>query len=883
MQTLQSNTHHTSCIQYKGMRKKLGLLLGIASFAMAIQANGQKKPAADTTKKVTPYEKLFKGKNVQTSKGMITLHQAQGKVYFEMPIQLLGKPMLIGSVTESVSHSDDGAAGEQAHDPLCVIFEEKDSIIHIRQMNYDQRVGGSEPGDLQKSQVAPILASYKILAVSPDSSSLVFDPTNFFLSGNTNMDPYMPVGGLESRRTSFKPDRSLLAGAKAFKDNITISSYMSYGVTKTFFGFVTAEDRPSTVLMKRSICLLPEVPMQPRLNDPRIGVFYTKYDHVDARNGVEPVYYANRWRLEPSNPTAYAKGEKVTPVQPIVFYIDNKFPASWVPYIRQGVEQWNVAFEKIGFKDAIVTKMYPENDSTFDPNNIKYNCIKYAPTATQNAMGPSWVDPRTGEILNASVYVYHGITDVLRDWLFIQTSPADKRARTANMSMELVGPSLRYVLTHEVGHCLGLMHNMGASATFPVDSLRSPSFTQKYGTTPSIMDYARFNFVAQPGDMEKGVSMTPPPLGIYDEYAIDWLYRVLPGNPSMEVTAKTLEAFVSEKIKNPMFRYGKQQFAGNLDPNALSEDLGDDQVKATAYAMKNLRYVMENFNNWVKDEDEDYSFRRKMNFNIINIQFYWYLTHVLSNLGGIYQYEKYEGDPFPAYTVVPKAKQKESLNFLLSTLENATWLNNPEIDQNIDAINGNAAQYMQTILFPYIMRWVNNIGYSEAKGGNESYTQAESLADVFNFIWKETLSGKAASAEKLNMQKSYVQVLTRSPGSLRTTNGKADAFVNEDELAPVRNMHYLAMQKGLMPIGCSHIDERTQVAPSQNLALQGDKAGFEFATRILYQTEDISHLYYSWLVETQQTLQKIVQQPLGKNKLEYEYMLLQVNRALKVK
>ncbi len=841
---------------------------------------GKEVVAVDTTKKLTPYQKLFKDKPVSTAKGLITLHQLNGKVYFEFPVRLFKKPMLIGSVTASVSHSDDGAAGEQAHDPLCVYFEEQDSTVYIKLLEFDQRPAGNA-GNMQKNLIAPALAAYKVLAVSPDSSSLVFEPTAFFVSGRADMDPFMPVGGLSGRKSSFKSDRSIFAGIKAYPDNVTISSYLSYGVTKTFFGFTTAEDRATTVLMKRTICLLPEQPMMPRLNDPRIGVFYTKYNYVDAGKGISPVYYANRWRLEPSDKAAYAKGELVSPVKPIVFYIDDKFPESWLPFIFKGVEQWNTAFEKIGYRNAIVAKMYPLNDSTFDPDNIRFNCIKYAPTATENAMGPSWVDPRTGEILSASVYVYHGIMNVLKDWLFVQTSAADKRARQVNMPMELVGPALSYVLSHEVGHCLGLMHNMGASSAFPVDSLRSPSFTQQYGTTPSIMDYARFNFVAQPGDMEKGVSMTPPPLGVYDLYAIDWLYRSIPGAAKPADETGVLEALVTEKIKDPMFRYGKQQLSGNLDPSAQSEDLGDDQVKATQYAMNNLRYVMQHMNDWVKKDDPEYEFRTRMNFSIINIQFYWYWTHVLHNLGGIYQYERYEGDPFPAYKVVPKAKQRESLIWLMQTLETASWLNNDALEKDIDALNGKTADFFQSILFPYLMRWVNNIGFSEAKGGDESYTQQECLTDMFNYVWGNTLNGKASPASRLNMQRAFVQQLINGAGVRKTPGGNEQAF-RDDELMEVAKIHYLAAQKGLVPIGCMHADDRKHGAEN-NHQMNGPVSGFEFMPKIAFQTEDISHIYYSWLVETRTALEKIVPQQSGNMKTQYEYLLLTVKKALAVK
>lgn len=858
------------------IHKMIALLVGC--LAMLTGAS-----IAQTPKEETPYTKLFKGKTTKTKKGMITLHKTEGKLYFEFPVKLLGKNMLLGSVAESVSNPDDAAAGEQAHEPLCIYFTQIDSTIHIKRSVFAS-VTDKEDGNLQtaldKNNISPILGSFKILAVSPDSQSVVFDPTAFFVSGNAEMDPFMPLGGFYSRRTAFKPENSLLDDIMAYDDNISITSYLSFGITRAFWGiFLIDDDRPATILMKRSLVLLPEQPMRPRLNDPRIGIFATDYmKYAGNDDGVKPVYYANRWKLEPADMEAFKRGERVAPVKPIVFYIDDKFPPHWIDYIRQGVEDWNKAYEQIGFRNAIVTRMYPKNDSTFDPNNIKYNCIKYAPSLTQNAMGPSWVDPRTGEILYASVYVYHGIVDILSDWIFVQTAAADKRVRTRNIPWDLIGKGIRYMMAHEVGHCLGLMHNMGASSAFPVDSLRSPSFTQQYGTTPSIMDYARFNFVAQPGDLEKGVKLTPPDLGVYDYYAIKWLYTPLFQATTPEAEVPVLDQWISEKITNPMYRYGKQQFTGYIDPSAQVEDLGDDQVKATRYMIENLKYIMKHMNDWVKKEDVDFSYRKRMNFSLINIQFFWYWTHALHNIGGIYLYEKYEGDPIPAYKVVPREKQKESVLFLLDVLENLSWLNNPDFEKNIDAMNGDAGEYLRTLLFPYMMQWVAKIGFSETKAAKDPYTQAECIADVFDYIWGGSLAGKKTTKEKLNMQTSLVNLLIRNSRVLEKPGGKEAGLTDlrEDELALLQ-LDMMAARRSVMP-GASPLMSQLPLPKGFD---KNDISGFGFMPRIAYQNTDVSHIYYQWLLQCRDMLKRLVTTQSGDTKLQYQYLLVQINKSLK--
>lgn len=852
------------------------------SLVYSASRKNKKKDQKKEQKKETAYEKIFKDKECKTVKGLITLHKIDGKVYFEFPVNLLGKKMLLGSMVEAISNSDYSIVGQQPHTPLCIYFTQADSSIQIREANFlsitdEENVQRA----LDKNTIGPILSSFKIKALSPDSTAVVFDATKFFVGDKREMDPFSSAGGLYSRTNSFKKSKSLLGDIMAFEDNVSISSHMSYEVTSTFFGFVYEDKKPATALMKRSLMLLPEEKMRPRINDPRIGVFYNGHMTFSGEeNGMKPLYYANRWKLEPKDVEAFKKGELTEPIKPILFYIDDKFPPSWIQNIRAGVENWNKAYEKFGFKNAIVTKMYPKNDPNFDPNNIKFNCVKYAPTLKQNSMGPSWIDPRTGEILNASIYMYHGMADLLGDWLFFQTSVPDKRVRTMHIPDDIMGDAIRYIATHEMGHCLGLMHNMGASFAFPVDSLRSPTFTQKYGTTPSIMDYARFNFVAQAGDLEKGVKLMPPELGVYDEYVIKWLYKPIYSANTSEEEVPVLESWISEKINDPMYKYGRQQIYTRFDPSAQTEDLGDDQVKATTYAMNNLKYIMENFNGWVKDEDHDFAFRKRISFSIVNIQYYWYLTHVLANIGGVYQYEKYEGDPGPAYRSVPEDVQRESILFLLDALENSSWLNNAELQQNIGDIYGNASEYMRRILFPFVMRYVANIGFSEAKSFDNPYTQSECIKDVFDYVWGSTIAGQTPSKEKLSMQKLLVKILiSKSKVDAPLLNGNSRALSNltDDQRGLVNLLILHEQEKAKLNSASSMISH-----PINNGLQEEEVSGFGFLQRFVYQTPDITHIYYGWLLQSKSIIEKAVKAHKGELKQDYEYLLVQINNSLKV-
>ena len=523
------------------MRRKIYLLLLVVLCGAMInpaiaKKKSKKKASTEATtkkkeKKETKYDKLFKDKKVTTAKGFITLHQFGNKVYFELPLKVLNRDILLGSTIAETTDNQFGCVGEKSGDPFLVRFVQRDSTITLRRVQAGQFSDDREiKKRLQSSTMPAIAETFEIKAYNNDSTAVVFDMTGYLLSDQKMLSPFSPYSLIEMMGGSidkdFEKESSFIQGIKGFEDNISIRSLLTYKVSVGTKGSYAVKNMPFSAVMNRSFILLPEKPMRHRYADPRIGIFeHSIVEFASEGRGLRNRHIAHRWNLEPSDSAAYLRGELVEPKKPIVFYIDDAFPLSWNKYIHKGVEVWQKAFEKIGFKNAIIAKDFPKNDPDFDPENIKYSCIRYAPSTVANAMGPSWIDPRSGEIINASVTVYHNIVQLVQYWRFLQTAPADKDVRDVVLREDLLGDCIAYVLSHEVGHTLSLMHNMAGSSSIPVESLRDPKFTQEYGTTYSIMDYARNNYIAQPGDKEKGVRMTPPELGVYDYYAISWLYK----------------------------------------------------------------------------------------------------------------------------------------------------------------------------------------------------------------------------------------------------------------------------------------------------------------------------------------------------------------------
>ncbi len=658
------------------------LLCIIPSGAFPWKGKKKSEVAQNSVSKKKPgkYEKLFEKGPVQTvSGGFATLHRAGEKLYLEFPLSCLEREMLLASTVSRTSDSRLCAVGYKGADPLHLRFSLVDSLLAIRKINASiDRPDSEDPIDsaiVVGNFGDPIWMTCPILACTPDSSAVVFDATGLLVDcRNEALAPIPRRYGQIEVTPSFKKNLNAIVKMGSYENNISVTTRFSGRCSAKKSGVTCLANQPLTVEAQRTLLMLPVRKMKPRISDLRIGTFLTAKQHIPDGNPIESYTLANRWRLEPSDPEAYARGELTEPIDPIVFYLDTLFPESWKEPIREGVLSWNDAFEAIGFRDAVRVVDFPTDDSDFDPDNLNYSCIRYLPSEVENAMGPSWVDPVTGEIINATILIHHDVVRLVSGWRFVQTAQIDPRVRTSRVPEDLLMESLRVVATHEAGHCLGLMHNMAASSAFPVDSLRSVTFTSQYGTTPSVMDYARYNYIAQPDD--QGVALAPPSLGVYDRYAIAWLYRYYPGDLSVEQEAEKGEKWIADHENDPMCRYGRQQVWSCYDPTALEEDLGDDAVKAGEYGIRNLKLIVEHFDEWLADDDRDFLCRKDMYGRMVD-QFARYVRNAFACVGGVRLDDSQKAiDSGTRFVPVDPVIQDSALRWTIRTLQECEWLSN---------------------------------------------------------------------------------------------------------------------------------------------------------------------------------------------------------------
>jgi hypothetical protein len=854
------------------MKNIVMLLLAAAFIFTASKAGAQ-----------TEYNGLFDDETelVVSKSDFITLRKTVDKIWFEIPVRHMGREMLMASTLSEISEGQFGDVGSKQQTPKYIRFTLQDTTVHMRQINTAQTTDFAQQA-LKLVNMDPILFSFPVEAWGADSASVVIEMTDLFLD-NPGIFDFFPQG-MTTITPTFNRESSSLDGIKAFADNLSVKSTLAFTVSTEMAGTPVLTDYPVTARVTRSILLLPEDKMVPRITDSRVGVFTTnKTRFTQTIDGAKPYSVANRWRIVPSDTAAYARGELVEPTKQIVWYVDPDFPETWKEPSIKGIEHWNPAFEAIGFKNVIVARDFPsaEEDPDFDPDNLRYNCVRYLPSTTANAMGPSWVDPATGEIINASVIVWSNVIELINQWRFVQTAQLDPRVRNKKMPDEVIGESLQYVIAHEVGHTLGFPHNMAASAAWPADSLRSVTFTQKYGTTPSIMDYARHNYVAQPEDI--GVKLVPPDLGVYDYYAVKWAYKYLPQFTDEWDEAPTLESWVDAVAGDPVYRYGRQQLSARYDPSSIEEDLSDDPVRASDYGVKNIKYIISNLEAWIGD-DPDYS-HRKMLYTELNDQYFRYVHNVMMNIGGIYLTQVKEGTRGESIVPVPKATQQESLRWVMDQYRNMDWLDDPSLKRHFPLGVVGAAPMRDKIANDFqaqIACVVLSSHYADSP-----YSIQEFMEDLYAETWKNLLDRRAATAGDRMLQKTMVAMfcepLTADGGSEYEA---LPAFAPSFEEILAYRLDERGEAKRYAAFLRRYESEHGRGSVSA-LFRDNDRfgpAGMAYQEDVDISTIDDSANYLIDLaVRSRELLRSAIARSKGKDRVHYQALLVQLNTALKDK
>lgn len=739
----------------------------------------------DTVKKETAYEKLLKDGGSECE-GMFTVRHIKDDWYFEVPDSMLGRLLLVVTRFKAVPQGFKMLSGEEVNRSVVYWEQHNDKTLFLREYVQSQfaRPGDKIAESLKESTVDPVIGKFDIIGRNPETQAQLVNMSKFLLSDNktcgfTSGDrSILGIGSLAQ-------DRTFMDTIKTYPINVEVVTLRTYNITS---GKLPAAATGSvTVKLNTSMVMLPKEPMQPRLADERVGFFqnpiteFSDEQQVTTRGSI-----IQRYRLEPKDPERYRRGQLTEPKRPIVYYIDPATPKKWIPYLKAGVKDWNAAFEAAGFKNAIMAKEWPD-DPTMSLDDARYSVLRYLPSETENAYGPRIVDPRSGEIMESHICWYHNVMNLLKKWYMVQCGPLDKRAQTMTFDDKLMGTLIQFVSSHEVGHAIGLRHNMAASSATPVEKLRDKAWVEANGHTVSIMDYARFNYVAQPEDRisEKGLF---PRIGDYDKWAIKWGYQYRPEFKDPFKEKVVLRTEVTKKLQGDhrLFFIGDE--GKGADPRSQSEDLGDNNMKANEYGMKNLKRVMENILAWTAQPDGQYD-DLNMIYKSVRAQHLKYTLHVQRNLGGRYTNNLPGLKP---HDYLPRSVQKEAIEWLGRNLfEAPLWLYPDEVVSRtgvkpMDEIRDRQSSVVALLLAPGMLY---NI-YSTSLCSSEPYPLDEYLNDVFTAIWKPlNSSNELENNLRRQMQRSYLTFVGRmmTPESKDVAN--ANATFNRSDILLFMETH----------------------------------------------------------------------------------------------
>lgn len=774
----------------------LFVLLLCSTSVLAQKKNKKSKTESSLVKKKEPkgiksYDKVIT-KEAQSDDGIFKVHQVGEKYYYEIPFELFDVDFLWVTRISKIPSGLGGGyvnAGSKTNEQV-VHWSRFQNKILLKSISYNNVADEELPifKSVADNNYAPILAAFNIEAFNLDSTAAVIQVDKLFLKDVKGLSGLASYLRKQYKVSSLDKERSFISSMQSFPENIEVRHDMTYNAAAP-----PSDYRSGTISMQlsQSMYLLPKEPMQARLFDQRVGWFTIKQiDYGSEALKSEEKRYLRRWKLIPKDLEAYKRGELVEPVKPIVYYLDPATPSKWRPYFKQGIEDWQTAFEAAGFKNAIIAKDPPtkEEDPDWSPEDARYSVVRYVATTTRNAMGPSVSDPRSGEIIESDIVWYHNHLRSYRNRYLLETGAANPLARTLNTPEKEIGEMMRMVISHEVGHALGLPHNMKASFAYPTDSLRSATFTQKWGLASTLMDYTRYNYVAQPGD--EGVRWVRM-LGPYDSYAINWGYRYIPDANSPEEEKSTLDAWINEKAGDPVYLFGG---SNRFDPSSQTESVGDDPVKASTYGLNNLKIVAENLGKWTATENENYADLKELYGELMRV---WsrYIGHVVTNVGGVYEELKVTNDEGVSYQHISKQEQKRSIAFLNEhAFTSPNWLIQEEIVKNVgpsglvDQVRKLQSRQLNNLLrTDRLKRMVEN----EALNGKEAYVLDAMLADLRKGIWSEVYSGKKVDAYRRNLQRAHVERL----GELMNDEENMRSDINAGARAELKSIASLCQQK----------------------------------------------------------------------------------------